>query len=463
MKKIAAILLIIMGLLAGYACNAPQNKDLLKEAENSAWNTSGDVSLKEGILVLTGKSAKAVLQRGNYKNFELSMELRTSSGGKGYIGIHTDRENNKGYRIAVNNDSEDAVWWRMTGSLLSVRNLTKGFVKEGECFKMNIRVEGQAISVRINENLVVEYIEPSKPFRLQPNDQALISEGVFSLVSVGTGSIEFRKIAVETLAPKGIDISAQLAMAGDEQNDDIIRLHQEDFPVLDYHVHLKGGFTKEDAAKLSRRTGINYAIAPNCGIGFPITDDAGIYAFLDTMRMQPFILAMQGEGREWVTTFSEKARNEFDFVFTDALTFTDMKGRRTRLWINDEVLIDNEQRYMDMIADKICAVLQEPADVYVNPFFLPEQMNDRYDAFWTEERMNKVIDALAKNGKALEINELYDIPSKAIILKAKQAGIKFTFGSNNISPEMGRLEYSVRMKNECGLTPQDMYKPQVKI
>ncbi len=181
------------------------------------------------------------------------------------------------------------------------------------------------------------------------------------------------------------------------------------------------------------------------------------------MRNQPFILAMQGEGREWVTTFSEKARNEFDFVFTDALTFNDMKGRRVRLWINEEVMIDDEQKYMDMIVDRTCDMLEEPADVFVNPFFLPEQLNDRYDEFWTEDRMNKVIDALAKSNMALEINELYKIPNKAIIIKAKNAGIKFTFGSNNISPEVGRLEYSIYMKNECGLTQQNMYKPKIKL
>ena len=43
----------------------------------------------------------------------------------------------------------------MTGSLVSVRNLTKSFVKENEWFKMNIRVEGRLIRVRINGETVV--------------------------------------------------------------------------------------------------------------------------------------------------------------------------------------------------------------------------------------------------------------------------------------------------------------------
>ena len=117
------------------------------------------------------------------------------------------------------------------------------------------------------------------------------------------------------------------------------------------------------------------------------------------------------------------------------MTFLDHKGRRTHLWVNKEVIIDDEQAYM----------------------------SDRYDMFWTEERIDRFVNALAKSGKALEINELYHIPNKAIIQKAKAAGVKFTFGSNNITPEVGTLDYCIRMKKECGLTAQDMYKPHINI
>lgn len=327
---------------------------------------------------------------------------------------------------------------------------------------MKIKVEGKAVSVLIDGAPVVEYTEPVAPYRTEVNANARLSEGLFALISTGSGNIQFRKIEVNVLK-EAVDEQAQQAEATDEQNDEIIKLHQSDFPVLDYHVHLKGGLTKEMAAIQSRKTGINYAIAPNCGIGFPITNDQEIRAYLDTMRTQPFILAMQGEGREWVTTFSPEARAEFDYVFTDALTFTDKKGRRTRLWIPEEVWIENEEQYMDLIVEKICGVLEEPVDVYVNPNFLPASMADRYDQFWTEARMQKVIDALVKTGKALEINELYNIPNKAFILKAKEAGIKFTFGSNNITKDVSKLEYSIRMAKECGITAQDMYRPKIKI
>ncbi|MDR1357548.1 MAG: DUF1080 domain-containing protein [Tannerellaceae bacterium] len=462
---------IISRLFAGLccalllSCSQPVSGPLFDGQDTGKWDTAGQVALNDGLLTLSGADAQAILKKGDYENFVLSMYVRTTQGGKGAILFHTDRDLAKGYRVAVNNDRNDPVWWKMSGSLAGVRNLTKSFVKEDEWFTLDIIVEGKAITININGNPVVEYIEPADPLRAGDYAYAQLSKGLFAIVSEGTGNIEIKSINVETidLKAEGIDPQAQLAYAIDEHTDRIIRLHQEDFPVLDYHVHLKGGLTNETAAEQSRRIGINYAIAPNCGIGFPITDDAGVLNFLNEMRSEPFILAMQAEGREWVETFSQDVRDEFDYVFTDALTFTDSKGRRSRIWIPQETWIEDEQQYMDLIVDRICGVLTEPMDIYVNPCFLPPQMQDRYDEFWTEARMNKFVDALAQSGKVLEINARYEIPNKAIILKAKAAGVKFSFGTNNEKAEVGLLEYCIRMKEECGIKAEDMYRPKIKI
>lgn len=462
MKKLSFVAVALITLLAT-ACSVSTSGPLFDGSSIDKWSSKGNVTVKEKILTLKGEDAAIVLKNGKYKNFNLSLELKTTPGGKGELWFHTDDTMKKGYKVAINNDREDKVWWKMSGSLISVRNLTKSFVKEGEWFKLDLYVAGQEINIDINGEPVVEYIEPSAPFRSEANAKALLSDGTFGIISNGKGEIQIKSITVNVIKDDSFDVNSQLTEANDEQNDEIIKLHQEDFPVLDYHVHLKGGLTKEVAAKQSRKTGINYAIAPNCGVGFPITNDEQVMAFLKEMRTQPFILAMQAEGREWLTTFSPDIVKEFDYVFTDALTFKDNKGRRTRLWMKDETWIENEQKYMDMIIDRICDVLKEPVDIYVNPCFLPDPMDKRYNEFWTEARMDRFVEALAKSGKALEINELYNIPSKAIILKAKAAGVKFTFGSNNVTPNVSDLSYSLRMKKECGLTANDMYKPKIKI
>jgi histidinol phosphatase-like PHP family hydrolase len=77
--------------------------------------------------------------------------------------------------------------------------------------------------------------------------------------------------------------------------------------------------------------------------------------------------------------------------------------------------------------------------------------------------MDRVIAALVRNRIALEINDRRRIPSAAFIKRAKAAGVKFTFGTNNGGPEdLGRLEYCLEMIRECALTPDDIWIPPAK-
>ncbi|MCL5096845.1 MAG: hypothetical protein M1608_04835 [Candidatus Omnitrophica bacterium] len=199
----------------------------------------------------------------------------------------------------------------------------------------------------------------------------------------------------------------------------------------------------------------------NCGLGFSVTNDAGIYRYLDTMKGQPVYVGMQAEGREWVHMFSKEAVAKFDYVFTDAMTFRDDHGKRMHLWIKDEVDIKDKQAFMDMLVRRIQSIMNdEPIDIYVNPTFLPECIAGEYDRLWTPERMQKVVDAAAKNGIAIEINARYYLPSPAFIKLAKKAGVKFTFGTNNGDRDVGGLGYCLDMVKECGLTAQDMFMPK---
>ncbi len=456
-KNLLFSLFITLIVMASCTKNfAPRS--LFQGEEMNQWDTRGDVSLKNQLLVLNDKASLA-LKKGGHTNFEFDITARTIDNGKGFIAFHTDEQGKKGYKVALNNDLESSEWWTKTGSLLAVRNLTKSTVKTNEWFDMQIRVDGKTITISLNGSPVVEYTEPAKPYRLAENMSQILSSGTFVIQST-KGTLEVKSVSLTPL-PENNNTDNLKVSAVDETEDPVIRLHQENFPVLDYHVHLKG-ITAEQAAARSRQLGINYALAPNCGIGFPITNDNEVIAYLDSMKGQPFIQAMQGEGREWSETFSEAVREQFDFVFTDAMTFTDTKGRRTRLWMPDEVFVEDEQQYMDLIVKKIVDVMQEPMDVYVNPTFLPEVMSDRYDDLWTEERMDKVIKAMVAANKALEINNRREIPSQIFIQKAKDAGLKFTFGTNNSDGDFGKLEYCFRMKEACGLTAEHMYQPKIR-
>jgi histidinol phosphatase-like PHP family hydrolase len=53
-------------------------------------------------------------------------------------------------------------------------------------------------------------------------------------------------------------------------------------------------------------------------------------------------------------------------------------------------------------------------------------------------------------------------PHEEFILMAKKAGLKFTFGSDQRSPNAGRLAYSKNIALKCKLTKDDFWVPEKK-
>ena len=175
---------------------------------------------------------------------------------------------------------------------------------------------------------------------------------------------------------------------------------------------------------------------------------------------------VQGEGRKWTATFSKGALGVFDYLFTDAMTIIDHKGRNSRIYRPEEVHYDGvtKEQYMEHLVDQTVLILtNEPADIYANPTYLPDDMQADYDRYWTDARVDRVLDVLERYGIALEINARYRIPSFDIIRRAKQRGIKFTFGTNNVDADFGRLEYCLEAVEKCGLTPDDMWFPSMSV
>ena len=132
------------------------------------------------------------------------------------------------------------------------------------------------------------------------------------------------------------------------------------------------------------------------------------------------------------------------------------------LWIPEEVgEIRDPEQFMEMFVSRIVGILNhEPIDIHANPTFLPDVIAKDYDRLWTPERMQRVIEAAKANDVAIEINNRYRIPSAAFIQLAKRTGVKFSFGTNNGDPNLGRIEYALAMVKQCGITWQDIFVPK---
>ncbi|MFR9597301.1 MAG: family 16 glycoside hydrolase [Rikenellaceae bacterium] len=423
------------------------------------WLVNGHEIFEEDLLSMNeGDRALFQGETTEFVNFELSGCFRLVDGGQAALMLHTDSTMSRGYELFFGNGVIDSNI--KSGSLTGVRNLFRSLAKDGEWSQFSVRVSRRSITVDINENKVVDYIEPNEPFRTKEFAQRVLSSGNFAIICKGSEA-EFKGLKVRMIAE---DQEAAETRYPNSEDSVIMGLQQRLFPLIDYHVHLKG-LSKEQAYDRSLKSGINFGIAPNCGIGFPITNDAQVREYRDSTQNMPFLFGMQGEGREWPTTFSNESRALFDYVFTDALTFDDHRGRRTKLWIDSLVHVDiSPELYVDLLVDRSVKVINsEPLDIFVNPTLLPRVIRADYDKYWTEPRMDAIIEALAENGVALEINDRYEIPSIKFLERAKRAGVKFTFGTNNTSADDLRdLEYAIGAAIELGLTKDDMWSPSMK-
>lgn len=398
----------------------------------------------------------------DYVNFSLHTQVMMEPEAQASLFFHSDGQGS-GYEVLLNNGEIDGS--RKTGSLASVRNLYRSLAQDGEWFDLDLAVRGKNISVAVNGTDVVCYTEPENPYRTAAHAAQLLGKGGV-YVKGAAGAVHFKDFKITSLAADAVNPCDTLPPV-DEQNDAIIRLQQKDFPVIDYHVHLKGGLSKEQAHAMSMNYGINYGVAPNAGeggVGRMLANDDEVYEYFDEVKPLPFLCGVQGEGRKWTATFSQEALGVFDYLFTDAMTIIDHKGRNSRIYRPEEVIMDgiSKDKYMERIVDQTVLILtNEPADIFANPTYIPDDMNEEYAKYWTDERVDRVLDVLDEYDIALEINPRYMIPSLDIISKAKARGIKFTFGTNNVDANFGKLEYCIEAIEKCDITVDDLWFPSM--
>jgi len=451
--------------------------DLFNGRNLEGWKSGGsrDSWMVDGGLLSGGGAASHLFYNGpvrgaRFRNFELEIDAMARPLCNAGIYFHTAYQEGafpkKGLKVHISSTSarrDERHGWYKTGSLCGLRGIYKQFVPDNQWYKLRLSVRGKNIQVRLNDLLLVDYTEPTPPVLPRGADGRLhLDGGTFALESDGEESVvPFRKVRVRPLPDDVVTPAAPPVV--DDAFKRIIHMTAQGYPMVDYHVHV----VKENIEQVMAQTlrdGIEYGVATNGGLNFPIMNDDTALAFVESMKARPVFIAMQAEGREWTHMFTRRSTSAFDYVFTDSMTWTDDSGKRMLTYIPRDVgSITDPQAFMEMLIARILGILnQEPIDIYVNPTYVPEVIGKEYDRLWTDERMKKVADAAVHNNVAIELNDSRSLPSAAFVRVFKKAGCKFTFGTNNVYVEklpLRRSDYAMRMIDECGLGPQDFWVP----
>ncbi|MGE3309314.1 MAG: family 16 glycoside hydrolase [Limisphaerales bacterium] len=477
-RLLAALACFLLALPVAPASAAEDWHDLFDGKTLAGWianETPRSFQVVDGAIVCNGPRSHLFymgpVQGARFRNFEFEAEVLARPGANSGIYFHTAFQDKdwltKGYEVQINGSATGEGGYRenkRTGSLYGIRNVHRTLLPDDRWFTIRIRVLEKRVTIHVDDVLTVDYVEPPNAPNGGYRDRRL-DEGTFALQCHDPGSRAlYRKVRVRSLTSPA-DLSGPVPDPTAFQiPTELAALHANNFPVVDLHTHLKGGLTREGVLERQFRTGINAGIVVNAGLGFAVTNDAGLDHALRDLRHPLTYAGIQGEGREWFRLFSPEAIARFDYVITDAMTFSDDEGRRMRLWIPNEVRVADPQAFMDLLVRRTVGILEnEPIHVWANPTFLPAELQPRYAELWTEERMDRVIAAAVKRGIAIEINDRFQLPSEAFIRRAQKAGGLFTFGTNNAGPDdLGRLDYGVRMARVCGLKWSDFWVPPPK-
>ncbi len=231
-----------------------------------------------------------------------------------------------------------------------------------------------------------------------------------------------------------------------------------DFPLTDLHVHTTPDFTIEKILEIGTRTGVNFGIVEH-PVSWALKDDRDLKKYINHLRKYPVYIGLQPTYPGWSKNYSKELLSQVDYILMDPQMVPQGNGKTWQIWEFD-TYIENTEDFMKRYMDYALEILtNEPVNVFAWPLFLPVCIARDYYELWTEERMDQIISAAKIRNIAIEINDMAHTPHAAFILKAKQAGLKFTFGSDSRNYNLGKLAFCKRIAQRCKLTANDFYVP----
>ncbi len=143
------------------------------------------------------------VQNHNFKNFELKVEIMTFPKANSGVYFHTEWLDmgfpRKGHEVQVNNSHTDP---KRTAGLYGVKDNYDVVAKDNEWFTMHIIVQGKHVITKVNDKVVVDYIEPDDASQGRGSGKR-VSNGAFALQGHDPGSqIHYKSVRVKPLPDK---------------------------------------------------------------------------------------------------------------------------------------------------------------------------------------------------------------------------------------------------------------------
>jgi histidinol phosphatase-like PHP family hydrolase len=241
----------------------------------------------------------------------------------------------------------------------------------------------------------------------------------------------------------------------------------------DLHTHTimsDGDLSAAQVAALAAERGVAVGIADHISTRNPerfVATVEQLRRYLDTLRDLPVFIA--GEfcwcdplaadlPAELMDRFLYRIGSNHGFALPD--------GTWASPWWTElpEPWADRPDEVMEYMVLNLCDLVRAMRiEIVAHSTFMPAALLDLepdVHAWWTEEREDRFVEAVARSGMAMEISNRYRLPHDRLLRKARQAGVRFTLGSDgHKEADIGRLHWSVETARRVGITDAEMFVP----
>jgi histidinol phosphatase-like PHP family hydrolase len=123
------------------------------------------------------------------------------------------------------------------------------------------------------------------------------------------------------------------------------------------------------------------------------------------------------------------------------------------------------EELMDLMVLNLCDLVREmPVQIVAHSTLMPPallSLEPDVEAWWTDEREDRFVEATLERAVAIEISNRYRLPHDRLLRKAKEAGATFSLGSDgHTESQIARLDWAIAAAGRAGINRADLFVPE---
>lgn len=242
----------------------------------------------------------------------------------------------------------------------------------------------------------------------------------------------------------------------------------------DLHVHTTmsdGDVDLREVVEIADRLGVTVGIADHVSTrnsALFVSSPERLERYLQALEAAPVFRSAElcwcdpfgaGLGAEIVDRFDYLVGSNHGFALPDGSLGSPWWRSLPPAWA------DKPQDLVEIVVRNLCdLVASMPIAIVAHSTLLPPallRLDPEVQVWWTDEREDRFIEATLKAGVAIEISNRYRLPHDRFLRKARQAGARFTLGSDGHQrDQVARLDWAVDAALRAEIPDEQLFIPQ---